>query len=225
VVSGDVFKVMGASLVQCSGVAARVAALRCARLALTGLVLRDPVPSHTGQITGMHVHVPAAGASPVGHRAAAAARRALILAVHDRSSAAGLPPGGLHPTGAGQYPEREPSRAWSGRDFQDALAVQNRDESRGVRRPGRGRGQRILEPLDGSRGGLILPRRVKVTSQPSMSCGPPAANAGHAGTSTSLEGCDQTLQDQRSCRSQARCGPERARARCSLPGRPLIIPT
>ena len=54
-VSGDVFKVMGASLVQRSGVAARVAALRCARLALTGLVLRDPVPSHTGQITGMHV--------------------------------------------------------------------------------------------------------------------------------------------------------------------------
>lgn len=54
-VSGDVFKVMGASLVQCSGVAARVAALRCARLALVGLVPGDPGAAAHGQITGMHV--------------------------------------------------------------------------------------------------------------------------------------------------------------------------
>jgi len=36
-----------------------------------------------------------AAASPIGHQDAAAARRALVLGVHDRSDAAGLPPGGL----------------------------------------------------------------------------------------------------------------------------------
>jgi len=77
-----------------------------------------------------------------------------------------------------------------------------------VRRCGWGRGQRILEPLDGSCGGLILPRRVKVTSQPSMSCGPPVANARHAGTSTGLEG--------RRCRKR----PTRSSVPAGLQGRP-----
>jgi hypothetical protein len=172
---------MGASVVQCRGVAARVAALRCARLALIGLVLGDPgAAAHWADYRYAGVHVRAAGASPIGQQAAAAARRALILSVHDRSCAAGLPPGGLHPIGADHCPQREPSRAWSRRDFHDALAVQNRDD-RGGCAGAEGARSRILEPLDGSRGGLILPRRVKVTSQPSMSCGPPAANAEHAG--------------------------------------------
>src|SRR5215472_18446485 len=58
------------------------------------------------------VRVPVAGASLGGDQAAAAARPAPVLAVHDRSCAWGFPPGGLHPIGADHRPERELSRAW-----------------------------------------------------------------------------------------------------------------
>jgi hypothetical protein len=73
-----------------------------------------PVPSHTGQVTGMQVCTfPSQEHRGAGYQAAAEALREPIRAVHDRSYAGGLPPGGLHPIGADHCPEREPSRAWS----------------------------------------------------------------------------------------------------------------
>jgi hypothetical protein len=56
VISGYVSEVIGVSPIQCSGVAARVAGLRCPLLALGGLVtLVDPEPWHTVQIAGTQV--------------------------------------------------------------------------------------------------------------------------------------------------------------------------
>src|SRR5215469_16300611 len=91
------------------------------------------------------VRVPGAGASLGGDQAAAAARPAPVLAVHDRSCAWGFPSGGLHPVGADHRPERELSRAWSAglpRCFGRAEAPCAR-----VVRVRRERGRRILEPL------------------------------------------------------------------------------
>jgi len=161
VISGYVFEVIGVSPIQCSGVAARAAALRCPLLALGGLVtlLDSRAVAHGADRGYAGVRVPVAAASRRGDQAAAAAGRAVILAVHDRSYASGFPPGGLHPIGADHCPERERSRAWSAglpRCFGRAEAQRARGlcGCRGAR-------PKDLGTLDRSRGGLILPRRVK----------------------------------------------------------------
>lgn len=100
-----------------------------------------------------------AGASPGGHQAPTFACRPLVSAVHDRSYAGGLPPGGLHPIGADHCPEREPSRARSvglSRCFGRAEAACALELCECERTP-----PKDLGTLDGSRGGLILPRGVK----------------------------------------------------------------
>src|ERR1022692_1103949 len=81
---------------------------------------------------------------------------------HGVSWPRGVPPGGLHPIGADHCLERELSRAWSRRDFQDALAVSKHGEPDPALEKGRVR-PKDLETLDSSRGRLILPRRVKAT--------------------------------------------------------------
>ena len=81
---------------------------------------------------------------------------------HGVSWPRGVPPGGLHPIGVDHRLERELSRAWSRRDFQDALAVSNHGEGTCVLASKRARPE-DLETLDRSRGRLILPRRVKAT--------------------------------------------------------------
>jgi len=53
---------------------------------------------------------------------------------------------GFTPIGADHCLERELSRAWSRRDFQDALAVRKPGEPDPALRR-KGRGQSILEPL------------------------------------------------------------------------------
>src|SRR5258708_20613450 len=146
---------------QCSGVAARAAAFGCPLMALGGLVtlLESRAVAHGADRGYAGVRVPVAAASRRGDQAAAAAGRAVILAVHDRSYASGFPPGGLHPIGADHCPERERSRAWSAglaRCFGRAEAQRARGlyGCRGAR-------PKHLGTLDCSRGGLILPRRVK----------------------------------------------------------------
>ena len=89
---------------------------------------------------------------------------------HGVSWPCGIAPGGLHPIGADHRLERELSRAWSRRDFQDALAASNHGERDAVpmRKPAR---PKDLETLDRSRGRLILPRRVKAAHSASpLSC-------------------------------------------------------
>jgi hypothetical protein len=55
--------------------------------------------------------------------------------------AGGVAPGGLHPIGADHCLEREPSRAWSRRDFHDALAVPGPGRpDAGLTRPGVAKG-------------------------------------------------------------------------------------
>jgi hypothetical protein len=113
----------------------------------------------TVQILGVQVCAFPSQAPQRGDQAAALARRAVIRAVNDRSYASGLPPGGLHLIGADHCPEREPSRAWSaglprcfGREV--AQNVPGYAHAGGAR-------PKDLGTLDGSCGGLILPRRVK----------------------------------------------------------------
>jgi hypothetical protein len=105
-----------------------------------------PMPLHVAQIMGVQVCAPPLQAQPrAGSRAAAAAIRAPIPAVHDRSYASGLPRGGLHPIGA--ITARSGSRQGLGpEDFQVALAAQKLDRHCGSRQRD-GRCQRILEPL------------------------------------------------------------------------------
>jgi hypothetical protein len=93
--------------------------------------------------------------------AAAAALRAPICVVHGLRYAGGLPRGGFHPIGADHCPEREPSRAWSAglpRCFGRAEA-----QCAEVCMSAEGARPKDLGTLDGSRGGLMLPRRVKAT--------------------------------------------------------------
>jgi len=56
---------------------------------------------------------------------------------------------GFNPIGADHCLERELSRAWSRRDFQDALAVSKHGEPDAALKR-EDRGQRILEPLTGA---------------------------------------------------------------------------
>src|SRR6266487_6564694 len=70
----------------------------------------------------------------------------------------GVASGGLQPIGADQCLERELSRAWSRRDFQDALAASN-PGIRHVALTLSWRGQRILEPLTDHVEGHRLPIR------------------------------------------------------------------
>lgn len=67
---------------------------------------------------------------------------------HGVSWPRGVPSGGLHPMGADHRLERELSRAWSRRDFQDALAESNHRQPSASLMQERC-GQRILEPLTG----------------------------------------------------------------------------
>jgi hypothetical protein len=120
------------------------------------------------------VRVPGAGASRSGDQAAAAASPAPLLAVHDRSCASGFPPGGLHPIGADHCPERERSRAWS-EGLPRCFGRAEAPGARGLCACGGAR-PKDLGTLDGSRGGLILPRRVKA--------GPPTPAVGPRGWTT-----------------------------------------
>jgi len=94
------------------------------------------------------VRVPAAAAFYGGDQAAAAALRAPILAVHDRSYSSGRPPGDLHPIGADHCPERQRSRAWSGRVSRTFKMLWPCRGSTGAGcAPVEGPGKRILKPL------------------------------------------------------------------------------
>jgi len=131
-----------------SGLMSRTPSARALILPIACPIYPPGAAAHRADRWHAGVRVLAAAASYGGDQAATAALRAPILAVHDRSYSSGRPPGGLHPIGADHCPERQRSRAWSGRVSRTSKMLW---PCRGLRGRGvcacEGRDQRILEPL------------------------------------------------------------------------------
>jgi len=131
-----------------SGLMSRTPSARALILPIACPIYPPGAAAHRADRWHAGVRVLAAAASYGGDQAATAALRAPILAVHDRSYSSGRPPGGLHPIGADHCPERQRSRAWSGRVSRTSKMLWPCRGAAGAGcAPVEGRDQRILEPL------------------------------------------------------------------------------